>query len=149
MNLEERIVKSMDLQRIKNEKQRELREVSHLVQDVEDSCEHILVYLGYFDFADTQDKCRCVMCGKREESLYYEPTYVIHAENYLPEYDITTKEGREAKFDAIQILARGFLRERPNQTLEELTTRMNSLIQESIAYKEEQNKTRGLKRDII
>ncbi len=148
MNLEEKIVKSMDLQRIKEEKIRELKEVTALVQDIEDNCEHILVYLGCFDFADTQGKCRCVMCGKMEESLYYDPKYVIHAENYLPEYDTTTKEGCEAKFDAIQILARGFLRERPNQTLEELTTRMNSLIQESITYREEQNKTRNLKMDI-
>lgn len=64
---------------------------------------------------------------------------MAHAEEYLLQYNIKDDEQCLVKFEHIQTLALGILKENPEMLNEELVARLNNLIQESISYNKKLN----------
>ena len=142
MNKIEKIKYINDLQMERLSLESKLATVNEKIEEEKNSCLHVSVNLGYYGlYPSTGDKYRCLICGKGKGDEYYcEPEYyIVHAEKYLPQFDIKNELQCDDKFLHIQILALGLLKENPNMTREELVDKLNNLIQESIAYKENQS----------
>ena len=101
MNIEDGIKHSLMLQSKIAKLEEELASINEDNEKRQGSCEHIHVFLGYFDFQYTMDRCRCLRCSKIEKSLYYETKFIIHAEDYLPLYDVKDKAELNNKFESI------------------------------------------------
>lgn len=138
MNIFEKIEYLRMLETKGNALTRELATINMNIKQQEESCCHILVNLGNKGIIDNHE--RCLLCGQQAEEGYALASELcIHAEDYLLNYNINDETQRNEKFDAIQTLALGLLRENPNMTREELTIRLNTLIQESISIKDTKN----------
>ena len=123
------------------------------INNQKETCSHVSVDLGYYGiYPSTGDEYCCLLCGMGKNSeYYYDPRYMVHAEEYLPQYDIKDDEQCLAKLEHIQTLALGILKENPEMSNEELVTKLNNLIQESISYNKNQSgpklaKTRNSKK---
>lgn len=129
-------------QKHKEEKIKELEKINSIIKRAEDNCGHeMIVNLGYDEFdCSTGSKCRCLICGKvKEGQSLDESKYIIHAENYLPQYDITNNEQCSHKYDLIKTLAYGLWEEKVYASEEEFVNELNNMIQESISLKKEQS----------
>ena len=62
---------------------------------------------------------------------------MVHAEDYLANFDIGDEKQCNEKFDTLQTMALGLLRDNPSMDNLELTTRFNHLIEESHLQREE------------
>lgn len=102
------------------------------------TCSHVSVDLGYYGLhPSTGDEYCCLLCGMwKNREYYYDSRYMVHAEDYLPQYDIKDDEQCIAKFEHIQTLSLGILKENPEMSNEELVSRLNNLIQESISMRQ-------------
>lgn len=96
------------------------------IEEIENKCEHITVitrgkneYLTSF---------RCLLCGKK----LVEPTeYLVYAMSYLSErYDEQNPLQSEEKFNMIQTLAIGILKDNPNMPIDNLVEILNSFTNE-------------------
>lgn len=141
-----KIQKLRELEEEKNKLLKKLEDIDNCLEHQKEQCCHIMVYLGYNDFLIVPNKHRCLICGKMDdEKVPFEPEYVIHAEDYLPGYDTQDEEQCNEKFDHIQTLAFGLLRENPNMSRKELTTKLNNLIQEGISFRKSKDSSELVK----
>lgn len=106
------------------------------IEEIENKCEHITVitrgkneYLLSF---------RCLLCGKK----LVEPTeHLVYAMNYLSErYDDQDPLQREEKFNMMQTLAIGVLKDNPDMPIDNLVEILNSFTNEPQEVIEEVNK---------
>jgi len=143
----EQIQYARDLEEKKAKLDRKLEKINNNIEQQKKYCSHISVDLGYYGYyPSTGDMYRCLICGKgKGKEYFFEPEYIIHAENFLPQYDITDVKQCDEKFDNIRTLALGILKENPDMSREELTTKLNNLIQENISLSESQNATKLVK----
>lgn len=141
MNIEKRIKYLQELKVQKEILERKLTPINKSIEKHQEMCSHININLGHCGiYPHTGDKYRCLICGKeKDDDFFVSPQYTIHAENYLPEYDIKDEEQCNLKFDLIQTVALGLLKENPDMPREELVIRVNSLIEESISLTKNQN----------
>lgn len=97
-------------------------------------------------YPSTGDEYWCLLCGMgKNREYYYDPKYMVHAEEYLPQYDIKDDEQCIAKFENIQTLALEILKENPEMSNEELVSKLNNLIQESISYNKKSKWSKTIK----
>lgn len=131
----------------KNQLEINLENVNKDIKKQKDSCIHLGVNLGYYGlYPSSGNKYICLMCGKGKDGEYFaKPKYIIHAENYLTQYDIIDEEQCNEKFDNIQTLTLGLLKENPDMSIEELSLKLNNLIQKSISSKENQDSPKLVK----
>ena len=79
---------------------------------------------------------RCLFCGKGKNEYFFDSKYVVHAENYLTNFDISDEKQVEEKFDNLQTMALGIMKENPNMDHLEFTNRFNCLIASSNEQRE-------------
>lgn len=141
MNNVEKIKYLRELETQKDELERKLVPITRNIQQEKNSCSHISVDLGCYGlYPSTGNKYRCLICGKgKSDEYFYETQYIVYAENYLPQYNIKNEQECDIKFDHIQTLALGLLKENPDMSREELVNKLNNLIQESISFRENEN----------
>ena len=145
MNMKERLIYLQELNRQKIELERRLVPIKADIEKKQESCSHIHVNLGCCG----HDKYLCLICGKEnKDDFFVPPYYTIHAENYLPQYDIKDEEQCILKFELIQTVALGLLKEHPDISRKELIVNLNNLIGENISITQEQSgiplrKTKG------
>ena len=141
MNKVEKIKYINDLEMEKLILERKLAAINGKINTQRENCSHVSVDLGYYGLCpSTGDEYCCLLCGMgKNREYYYDPRYMVHEEEYLPQYDIKDDEQCIAKFEHIQTLALGILKENPEMSNEELVTRLNNLIQESISYNKNQS----------
>lgn len=146
MNKVDKIKYAMKLEEEKVNLERKLNSVNKKIKVQGDNCSHISVDLGYYGmYPSTGDEYCCLLCGKgKNREYYYEPKYMVHAEDYLPQYDITDDGQCIEKFEHIQGLALEILKENPDMSNEELVSRLNTLIENSINT-QDTNKNNGPK----
>lgn len=140
MNKVEKIKIINDLEMEKFSLERKLETINKKLEEEKNSCLHIGVDLGYYGFyPSTGNKYQCLLCGKgKGEEYFFEPEYIVYAEKYLPQFDVNDESQCCDKFLNIQLLALGLLKDNSDMTRQELVDELNNLIQESIAYKENQ-----------
>lgn len=145
MNNIEKIQYLRKLEMQKDELEKELMAISRSIDEQKDSCLHIGVNLGYYALCpSTYNKYRCLICGKKiSKEYFFESEYTVNSENYLLKYDTEDEEQCDKKFDLIQTLALGLLKEEPNISREELVVKLNKLIQESISFRESQSASKS------
>lgn len=137
MNNIEKIKLIQNLEEKKLRLEKELDSIHNDILEVQEECEHVVVFLGYHGWcAITGEKYRCLLCGKED---IYEPNFIIDAKEYLKNYDVKIEHQFNNKFDHIQTIALGLLKDNPDMTGKELLDKLNNLIQESIEYKENQS----------
>ena len=141
MNKVDKVKYIIELEEQKAQLERKLAIINGKINTQRENCSHVSVDLGYYGlYPSTGNEYCCLLCGKgKNRDYYYDPRYMVHAEEYLPQYDIKDDEQCIAKFEHIQTLALGILKENPEMTNEELVSRLNNLIQESIAYNKNQS----------
>lgn len=147
MNKIDKIKYIMDLEDRKSKLQRQISKISNEISEQKNSCSHISVDLGYYGlYPSTGDKYCCLLCGMgKNREYYYEPKYMVHAENYLTQYDIKDDSQCIEKLEHIQILALGILRDNPDMSDEELVSKLNDLIENSIAKSQQTEENNGPK----
>lgn len=127
----------IELEKEKSDLEGQLACVKKQINILRQSCSHIVVDLGYSGMHQNIDnKCYCLLCGMKEKEYIYYPEYIVHAEDYLPEYDIKDDEQRIAKFELLRTLTIGILKDNPKISNQELVFRLNNLIQESTSVKQ-------------
>ncbi len=143
----------MKLEEKKAQLERKLAIINRKIEIEREDCSHVSVDLGYYGlYPSTGDEYCCLLCGKgKNRDFYYDSRYMVHAEEYLPQYDIKDDKQCLDKFEHLQILTLGILKENPEMSNEELISRLNNLIQESISYNKKQSgpklvKTRNSKK---
>lgn len=153
MNKVDKVKYIMGLEEEKAQLERKLAIINGKINTEREACSHVSVDLGYYGlYPSTSNEYCCLLCGMgKNREYYYAPKYIVHAEDYLPQYDIKDDEQCIAKFEHIQTLALGILKENPEMSNEELVSRLNNLIQESISYNKSQRgpklvKTRNQKK---
>ena len=141
MNKVDKVKYIMKLEEQKEQLERNLAIINGKIDTEREDCSHVSVDLGYYGlYPSTGDEYCCLLCGKgKNRDYYYESRYMVHTEEYLPQYNIKDDEQCLAKFEHIQTLALGILKENPEMSNEELVARLNSLIQESISYNKDQS----------
>lgn len=147
MNKIEKIEYIRQLEIKKVELEKELSNVNKSIEEQKSSCLHVGVDLGYYGlYPSTGNKCRCLICGMgKGKEYFYEPKYIVDASNYLPHYNIKDEEQCNNKFDFIQILATGLLKENPDMSRQELVYRLKNFIQKSISISENLNDLKLIK----
>ena len=138
------------LEEEKAQLERKLALINGKINTQREACSHVSVDLGYSKYR-WWILLFIMWNGKKSWILLQSKIYMVHAEDYLPQYDIKDDEQRIAKFEHIQILAIGILKENPKMSNEELVSKLNNLIQESISYNKSQSgpklvKTRNQKK---
>ena len=123
---------------LKKEKERLLEKASLADEEIKNKqkdCSHIYVDLGsYGKYSTSQNECLCLICGKVKENKYYYETLDkrIHAEKYLPGFNLTDETQCMKKFERVQEIALTILREYPSLSDQELIDRVNIVIEKSI-----------------
>lgn len=142
MNKVDKIKYIMKLEKEKAKLERKLAFVNKCINVRKNTCSHVSVDLGYCEiYPNTSDEYSCLLCGMgKNPEYYYEPKYVVHAENYLPQYDIKDNAQCLEKFEHIQMLALGILKDKPDMSNEELVSRLNTLIEDSIIMPQDTDK---------
>lgn len=138
MNKVDKVKYLIELEEEKAQLERKLAIINGKINTQRETCSHVSVDLGYYGlYPSTGDEYCCLLCGMgKNREYYYDPRYMVHAEDYLPQYDIKDDEQCIAKFEHIQTLALGILKENPEMSNEELVSRLNNLIQESISMRQ-------------
>lgn len=132
MNIVQRIEYIRQLESKKVQLEKDLEFLNKEIEYQKSDCSHIGVDLGYYGyFPSTGDKYRCLICGKGKDDYFYEPKHIVHAEDYLPHFDIKDETQCEEKFTLIQTLAIGIIKENPKMEREEIVSRLNNLIEEA------------------
>lgn len=141
MNNLDEIKYIIELEKEKTKLEREVSLINDKIKGIKNICSHVSVDLGYYGiYPSTSDEYCCLLCGMgKNREYYYDPKYIVHAEAYLSQYDIKDDEQCIAKFEHIQTLALGILKENPKMSNEELVSRLNNLIEESISYNKDQS----------
>lgn len=142
MNSVEKIKNLRELEMQKFELEKKLAFINRNIKEQQMTCLHIDVNLGKYML---YDRYCCILCGEENIEKDFEPEYIIHAENYLPQYDINDEKQCNNKFDHIQTLALGLLKDNPNMSREELVDKLNNLIQLSISFRESQSGSKLVK----
>lgn len=147
MNKVDKIKYIIKLEEEKAKLERKLASVNECINVQKNTCSHVSVDLGYYGiYPSTGDEYCCLLCGMgKNREYYYEPKYMVHAENYLPQYDIKDNAQCLEKFEHIQILALGILKDEPDISNEELVSRLNTLIEDSIIMSQDTDKNNGPK----
>lgn len=136
MTLQEKIQKTKEYLEKENELLYQLNYLEEKVKEEQQDCPHIEVLLHKGNNVN-ENVCRCLLCGARQSFL---AKYKIDASAYSKEYDTTTYEGCDEKWEWIRVVAQSCLNEHPNLDAEGLTNYMNYLIQESVSYDESTKK---------
>lgn len=98
MNNLDEIKYIMELEEEKANLERELSLINDKIKGINDRikgirniCSHVSVDLGYYGiYPSTGDEYCCLLCGMgKNREYYYEPRYMVHAKNYLPQYDVS------------------------------------------------------------
>lgn len=122
----------------KDKLERRLRTINEHIEKERSVCPCVFIALAY-NQKPYFSSYRCVLCGK--EVSWTNHRRIVHAENYLPQYYALDDEQRAIKFDLIQILARGLLKDKPDMSSDELAVQLNNLIQENMSFGEIQNES--------
>lgn len=140
MNKVDKVKYIIELEEQKSQLESNLAIVNEKINGERKECSHVFVDLGCKGlYPSTDDEYCCLLCGEIKKYDYnFEPESIIHAEKYLPQYDIMNDKQRLTKFEHIQTLAIGILKENPEMLNEELILRLNKLIQESISHDKNQ-----------
>ena len=133
MNKVDEIKYIMELEEEKANLERKLSFVNGKIKAIRSICSHVSVDLGYYGmYPSTGNEYCCLLCGMgKNREYYYGQSPMVHAENYLPQYDIKDDRQCIEKFEHIQMLAFGILKEEPDMTDEELVFRLNTLIKDA------------------
>ena len=137
---------------LENEKALLLKKISLInnkINNQKNTCNHISVDLGYSGiYPRVGDEYCCLICGMgRNHEEYPEPIEkIVHAENFLPEYNIVDDEECAKKFEIIQLLALQLLEKYPYISDEDLVLKMNSMIEKEIVLKKKGMKTKLLEK---
>lgn len=154
MNNLDEIKYIMELEEEKANLERELSLINDKIKGINDRikgirniCSHVSVDLGYYGiYPSTGDEYCCLLCGMgKNREYYYEPRYMVHAKNYLPQYDVSDDSQCIEKLEHIQILALGILKQKPDMTNEELVSRLNTLIGASTVISQDIDKNNSSK----
>ena len=142
-----KIKRIRELERKKYVLERELMSINEGITEEKETCMHISVNLGNYGFYPVvESKYRCLICGKGEGNEYFSANeYIVHAEDYLPQYDISDFKQCNNKFSFIQTIAIGLLKDNPDMSREEWVDKLNSLIQLSIEIRESDNSQKLIK----
>lgn len=135
MNSIKTIQSIIELREKKKKLERELSIINEQFQEEENSCNHVSVHLG-MNPPTLNNDYRCLFCGKGKNEYFFDSKYVVHAENYLTNFDISDEKQVEEKFDNLQTMALGIMKENPNMDHLEFTNRFNCLIASSIEQRE-------------
>ena len=105
------------------------------IDHIQMCCIHLGVDLG-------KDKCRCLLCGKDLDKEKDEITHIVDASEYMPSYNVEIDSMLSLKYDCIQTMALGLLKDREETSRKDLVNRLNNIINE--ALKVENGKKRVL-----
>lgn len=130
MDKSKRIETIRTLKNKKGELKRKLSTIEEQLEMEKELCNHIGVNLG-------NNVCQCLICGVKSKESFFDSKYMVHAEDYLANFDIGDEKQCNEKFDTLQTMALGLLRDNPSMDNLELTTRFNHLIEESHLQREE------------
>ena len=130
MNLQDKIKQTKEIAEKEQELIYQIKGLEEQLKEEQQNCVHIGVLLHKGNNAN-ENICRCLLCGARQSFL---AKYQIDANAYLKEFDTTTYEGCDKKWEWLCLLAQGYLYENPNMDAKELTNSMNQDIRESILY---------------
>ena len=124
---------------------KQLRFIEGRIDDEQFYCSH--VYVSLIDH-QSDSMYLCLRCGEVVNHTNIGPEYIVHAENYLPHYDVSHDVQRAIKIDCIRRFALDLLKDKTDISREELAAKLNNLIQESISIGEGQNfvKSKGSKK---
>lgn len=131
----------------KAELRSKLSTVNEQIEMEQGSCDHIDVNLGN-NKSTLNNIHRCLICGKGKNEYFFDSKYIVHAENYLTNFDISDEKQCDDKFDILQIMALGIIKDNPSMDNLELTNRFNQLIEESITQKKE-NSTKNQEKQLV
>lgn len=137
MNYFEKIQYSMNLSDRKEKLQEEIFSLEEQIVKNTNECEklteHIGVIMGHQKISSPYSKSRCLLCG----IILSSPTYFnVYARDYLKDvYDDRIDSEIEEKFNVIRRKALEITRENPQISKEELTSKLNHFIGESLATK--------------
>jgi len=131
MNKVDQIKSILELEEEKENLEGKLSLINEKIKKIKNDCSHVSVNLGYYGvYPSTGDEYCCLLCGMgKNREFYYDTRYMVHAENFMPKYDIKDDKQCIEKFENIQILALGILKENPDMSNEELVSRLNTLIE--------------------
>lgn len=116
------------------DEKRKLEEQLEITKDqileLKRGCKHTTISMKHLNYY-YPSSCEfiCLFCGK---VLERPSTYNIDVRGYLTKYDEHNIKQREEKFDEIQTLALGILRDNPEMSEETLVLKFNKLIRESL-----------------
>lgn len=127
--------------------ERKLSTINEQIETEQESCNHISVNLGN-NKSTLNNVHRCLICGKGKDNYFFDSKYVVHAENYLTSFDISDEKSCDDKFEVLQTMALGIIKDNPSMDNLELTNRFNQLIEESITQKEE-NSSKNQKKKLL
>lgn len=136
MKYAERIERLYELRSRKNQLYKEIKTIDHDIQGLKESCDHIGINLGYKDWTSNDGKMNiCLICAKL--GRYTDPKFLVHAEEYMEQFDPMIVEEYQEKFDVIQIMALGMMKHYPEMEREELVELLNDFIQDNIQKRKE------------
>lgn len=137
----------MDLEEVKAKLEKKLVSVNERINIQKRFCEHVCVDLGKHGiYPNDRDEYCCLLCGMRKNGEdCYELKYIVHAEKYLSQYDIKDDAQYLEKFEHIRLLALGILKEKSDMSNEELVSRLNTLIEDSITMSQDNDKNNNPK----
>lgn len=139
MNKVDEIKQMIEKEEEKKQLEKSLNAINEEINTQRKSCSHVSVNLGcYGIYPSTGDEYCCLLCGMgKNHERYFDSKNIVHAEEYLTQYDVKDDTQRNAKFEHIQILALGILKDNPEMSNDELVCELNDLIRESISFKEQ------------
>lgn len=138
MDRVKRIQDIIELREKKEKLEREFFKINEQIQGKQNTCNHVSVHLGTNPSTLNNDY-RCLFCGKGKNEYFFDSKYVVQAKNYLTAFDISDEKRCEEKFDILQTMALGIMKENPNMDNLEFTNRFNCLIASSIEQGEKKS----------
>lgn len=138
-----KIQEIMQLEESKQKLETELTKVNKKIQSKQESCTHnIVIYLGGF-FQNYQSingvtkagPCRCLFCGA--DDIWQQTNMIVDAYRYLSKYNASEEKDRNEKFQKVQIIALGLMKEKKDISNEELIIELNKIIKEHIELEEQ------------
>lgn len=136
MNYAEKINRLYELKSERNKISKRLESIDRDIEQEQEECKHIGINLGYKNWmSNCLELNQCLICGKI--GTFFDPKFLIHAEEYIKQLDPMVREEYEEKFDTIQILALGIIKDNPTMKREEIVKKLNDFIQENIVKRKE------------
>lgn len=138
MEFIQKIEYARNLEAKKAELEKELAKVNMEINDNKYICAHIPVDLGYYGyFPSTGNKYRCLLCGKGKTEFFYQEKFMIHAEDFLNNFDKKDESKWDDKFEKIQLLALKILIDSPSIELPDFVDKLNNIIKVTTDYPNE------------